>query len=137
MRSKLTFDELMVTHKARKPKDEEHRIQCACVRWFRLQYPQLNGRLFAVPNGGRRDAITAAKLKAEGVIAGVSDLILLKSNHDYGALLIEMKTLKGRQRDSQKQWQNLVCADEEYKYVVCHSFDDFKREVDDYLKTNE
>ena len=137
MRSKLTFDELMVTHKARKPKDEEHRIQCACVRWFRLQYPQLNGRLFAVPNGGRRDAITAAKLKAEGVIAGVSDLILLKSNHDYGALLIEMKTLKGRQRDSQKQWQNLVCADREYKYVVCHSFDDFKREVDDYLKTNE
>lgn len=137
MRSKLTFDELMVTHKARKPKDEEHRIQCACVRWFRLQYPQLNGRLFAVPNGGRRDVTTAAKLKAEGVIAGVSDLILLKSNHDYGALLIEMKTLKGRQRDSQKQWQNLVCADEEYKYVVCHSFDDFKREVDDYLKTNE
>ena len=137
MRSKLTFDELMVTHKARKPKDEEHRIQCACVRWFRLQYPQLNGRLFAVPNGGRRDATTAAKLKAEGVIAGVQDLILLKSNHDYGALLIEMKTLKGRQRDSQKQWQNLVCADEEYKYVVCHSFDDFKREVDDYLKTNE
>ena len=136
MRSKLTFDEL-ITHKARKPKDEEHRIQCACVRWFRLQYPQLNGRLFAVPNGGRRDAITAAKLKAEGVIAGVSDLILLKSNHDYGALLIEMKTLKGRQRDSQKQWQNLVCADREYKYVVCHSFDDFKREVDDYLKTNE
>lgn len=136
MRSKLTFDELMVT-KARKPKDEEHRIQCACVRWFRLQYPQLNGRLFAVPNGGRRDVTTAAKLKAEGVIAGVSDLILLKSNHDYGALLIEMKTLKGRQRDSQKQWQNLVCADEEYKYVVCHSFDDFKREVDDYLKTNE
>ena len=137
MRSKLTFDELMVTQKARKPKDEEHRIQCACVRWFRLQYPQLKGRLFAVPNGGRRDAITAAKLKAEGVIAGVSDLILLKSNHDYGALLIEMKTLKGRQRDSQKQWQNLVCADREYKYVVCHSFDDFKREVDDYLKTNE
>ena len=136
MRSKLTFDELMVT-KACKPKDEEHRIQCACVRWFRLQYPQLNGRLFAVPNGGRRDVTTAAKLKAEGVIAGVSDLILLKSNHDYGALLIEMKTLKGRQRDSQKQWQNLVCADREYKYVVCHSFDDFKREVDDYLKTNE
>lgn len=135
-RSKMTFDELMTTHKqaARKHKEEEHRIQCACVRWFRLQYPQLNGRLFAVPNGGRRDVTTAAKLKAEGVVAGVADLILLKSNHDYGALLVEMKTLKGRQRDSQKQWQNLVCADGEYKYVVCHSFDDFKREVDDYLK---
>lgn len=118
----------------KRPTDEEHRIQCACVRWFFLQYPRLHGRLFAVPNGGRRDVTTAAKLKAEGVVAGVADLILLKSNRDYGALLIEMKTLKGRQRDSQKQWQNIVCSDGEYKYVVCRSIDDFKREVDDYLK---
>lgn len=137
-KSKPSFDELMAKlnngAKARKrPSDEEHRIQSACVRWFSLQYPRLHGRLFAVPNGGRRDATTAAKLKAEGVVAGVADLILLKSNRDYGALLIEMKTLKGRQRDSQKQWQNIVCADGEYKYVVCRSFDDFQREVDDYL----
>lgn len=134
----MTFDELVAAYqnagKTRKrPKDEEHRIQCACVRWFSLQYPSLHGRLFAVPNGGRRDAITAAKLKAEGVVAGVADLILLKRNRDYGALLIEMKTLKGRQRDSQKAWQNIVCADSEYKYVVCRSFDDFQREVNDYL----
>lgn len=135
----MTFDELMAAHKnavktRKRPMDEEHRIQCACVRWFSLQYPRLHGRLFAVPNGGRRDATTAAKLKAEGVVAGVSDLILLKSNRDYGALLIEMKTLNGRQRDSQKQWQNIVCADGEYKYVVCRSFDDFQREVNNYLQ---
>ena len=136
---KMTFDELMAAqkkaaHTRKRPTDEEHRIQCECVRWFSLQYPRLHGRLFAVPNGGRRDATTAAKLKAEGVVAGVADLILLKSNRDYGALLIEMKTRKGRQRDSQKQWENTVCADSDYKYVVCRSFDDFKREVDDYLK---
>ena len=136
---KMTFDELMAAqkkaaHTRKRPTDEEHRIQCECVRWFSLQYPRLYGRLFAVPNGGRRDATTAAKLKAEGVVAGVADLILLKSNRDYGALLIEMKTRKGRQRDSQKQWEDTVCADSEYKYVVCRSFDDFKREVDDYLK---
>lgn len=135
----MTFDELMAAHKQaaktrKRPSEEEHRIQCECVKYFALQYPSLRGRLFAVPNGGRRDEKTAAKLKAEGVVAGVADLILLKSNRDYGALLIEMKTLKGRQRDSQKAWQNIVCADSEYKYVVCRSFDDFKREVDDYLK---
>lgn len=135
----MTFDELMAAHKQaaktrKRPSEEEHRIQCECVKWFNYQHPKLRGRLFAVPNGGRRDATTAAKLKAEGVVAGVADLILLKSNRYYGALLIEMKTLKGRQRDSQKAWQNIVCADSEYKYVVCRSFDDFKREVDDYLK---
>lgn len=138
----MTFDEMMAAHKAaskhrKRPSEEEHRIQCECVRWFSLQYPRLHGRLFAVPNGGRRDAVTAAKLKAEGVVAGVADLILLKSNRDYGALLIEMKTLKGKQRDSQKEWQNIVCANGEYKYVVCRSFDDFKREVDDYLRNVE
>lgn len=137
----MTFDELVAAHKktaaTRKHTDEEHRIQCACVRWFSMQYPQLRGRLFAIPNGGIRDATTAAKLKAEGVVAGVADLILLKSNRCYGALLIEMKSLKGKQRDSQKQWENTVCADGEYKYIVCRSFEEFKIEIEDYLRNQD
>ncbi len=135
---RTTFDEMMAARKAatarRRPSDEEHRIQCSCVRWFAMRYPELGGRLFAVPNGGRRDAATGKKLKAEGVVAGVADLILLKSNSRYGALLIEMKTATGRQRESQKQWQDAVCAKDEYRYVVCRSFDDFRREVEEYLK---
>lgn len=135
----LTFDEMMAAMRSntrKRPADEEHRIQCACVRWFNVQYPKLHGRLFAVPNGGRRDATTAAKLKAEGVVPGVADLVLLMSNRDYGALLIEMKTPKGRQSDSQKKWEKTVCADAEYKYVVCRSLDDFIREVDSYLRND-
>lgn len=71
----LTFDEMMAevrsnTRKRRPPRDEEHRLQCACVRWFAYRHPELSCRLFAVPNGGRRDATTAAKLKAEGVSPG-------------------------------------------------------------------
>lgn len=126
----------MRSNTRKRPADEEHRIQCACVRWFNVQYPKLYGRLFAVPNGGRRDATTAAKLKAEGVVPGVADLVLLMSNRDYGALLIEMKTPKGRQSDSQKKWERTVCADAEYKYVVCRSLDDFIREVDSYLRND-
>ncbi len=117
----------------KRPSQEEHNIQCACVRWFGLQYPNLKNRLFAVPNGGRRDQVTATKLKAEGVVAGVADLILLKRNRDYGALLIEMKTSTGRQSESQKKWQSSLCSEGEYKYVVCRSVDDFIREVNDYL----
>ena len=77
--------------------------------------------------------MTGAKLKAEGVIPGVSDLILLRSNNRYGALLIEMKAVKGRQSDSQRWWQSVITKDDEYKYVVCYSFDDFMREVTDFL----
>ena len=73
-------------------------------------------------------------MKAEGVVSGVSDLVLLKSNRDYGALLIEMKTPKGSQTDTQKKWQQTITANGEYKYVVCRSLDDFMREVNDYLK---
>lgn len=134
----MTFEEMIEAagKRRKRPADEEHRIQCACVRWFALQHPELHGRLFAVPNGGRRDAVTAAKMKAEGVVAGVADLILLRSNRDYGALLVEMKTASGRQSESQKKWQLALCSDDEYKYVVCRSLDDFIREVSDYLKND-
>ena len=90
--------------------------------------------LFAVPNGGRRDQRTGAKLKAEGVQAGVSDLILLRRSRDYGALCIEMKTPTGSQSQAQKAWQRQVTADG-YKYVVCRSVEDFMREVNDYLQS--
>lgn len=112
--------------------DEEHRIQCECVRAFRYKYPKLRHNLFAVPNGGRRDKVTGAKLKAEGALAGVADLILLKSNGKYGALLIEMKTPTGRQQESQKEWERLISQDG-YKYVICRSVSEFINEVEEYL----
>ena len=138
MKNKMTLDELLAKANAKRsrktPSDEEHRIQVSCVRWFNLKYPHLRGRLFAVPNGGRRDAVTGARLKAEGVIAGVSDFILLKSNRRYGALLIEMKRKDGRQSASQRWWQRVVRENGEYKYVVCRGLDDFMRQVDGYLE---
>lgn len=115
------------------PSDEEHRIQVSCVRWFRMKYPHLSPRLFAVPNGGRREGITGARLKEEGVLAGVADLILLVPNADYHALLIEMKTPKGRQSESQRAWQRAVAGNDDYLYVVCRSLEEFIREVEEYL----
>lgn len=121
----------------RRPRQTEHRIQAECVKWFALQYPDLKGRLFAVPNGGRRDATTGRLLKEEGVVAGVADLILLKTNDrlGYGALLIEMKTGSSgsRQQPSQRLWQQTVTQNNEYRYVICRSLQDFIREVNDYL----
>lgn len=134
-----TFAELL--EKSRKHQrtlnpDREHDLQVACVEWFRYQYPHLHNRLFAVPNGGYRDRKTACKLKAEGVLSGVSDLILLKPNAQFHALLIEMKVTEkySHQSDEQKAWQNDLTALGEYKYVVCRTIDDFMREVNDYLK---
>lgn len=133
----MTFDELLSQSRKgrvrKRPSEVEHRIQQACVRWFNLQYPYLRGRLFAVPNGGRRDVVTGAKLKAEGVVAGVADLILLVTNKAHGALLIEMKKPGGIQSAAQRQWQEIVTRGGEYKYVICRSIYDFMREIREYL----
>ena len=130
------FDKLLEMQRnmksRRHPADEEHRLQVACVRWFRMQYPHLREMLFAVPNGGRRDEKTGARLKEEGVIAGVSDMILLQRNDNYGALLIEMKTKTGRQSESQKRWQQ-VAEKQGYRYVVCRSLEEFMKEVNNYV----
>lgn len=129
----MKFDKLMNMRIRRRPGDEEHRIQCSCVRWFRMEYPELRRMLFAVPNGGRRDAVTGQKLKDEGATSGVADLILLRPNRCYGCLAIEMKKPGGRQAESQKEWQ-ADCERYGNRYVVCHSLDEFIDEVNSYLK---
>lgn len=133
----MTFEEMKSKYCGvnirKKHKDEEHKLQVSMMNWFRLQYPSMHHNLFAIPNGGRRDAIAGRRLKEEGVLAGVSDLIFLKRNRHYGALLIETKTRKGTQRNSQKEWESKITEDG-YKYVVVRSLDEFIKVVNDYLK---
>lgn len=114
-------------------KQQERLLQENCLRWFRLQYPDLQPLLFAVPNGGSRNATEAANLKKQGVTSGVSDLILLKANKEHSALCIEMKVGKNKQTDKQKAWQKAV-TENGNKYVVCRSFEEFEREINQYLK---
>lgn len=112
---------------------EESNIQIHCVKLFRTIYPHLSKVLFAVPNGGQRNRVTGAILKAEGVLAGVSDLLLLHPSGKYHGLCIEMKTPKGKQQDTQVEWQQEV-ESQGYKYVLCHSVDEFMNEVQIYIE---
>lgn len=137
----MTYNEMIALTKAkikenktkRKPSNEEHRIQCACVKWFRYQYPRYAKLLYAIPNGSRRDAITGKLLKDEGVIRGVSDLNLDVANRFYHGLRIEMKTPKGTQSKEQKEFQREI-ESQGFKYAVCRSLNDFIREITIYIK---
>lgn len=111
---------------------EESRIQQACVRWFRLQYPRLARLLIAVPNGGGRSKVEAAIMKGEGVTAGVSDLLLLVPSGECPYLCIEMKTRKGRQSPAQREWQVEV-ERAGGRYVLCRSLEEFMNVVNTYL----
>lgn len=110
----------------------ESKIQHSCIEWFRHKYPLLSMLLFAVPNGGKRDAKTGAQIKYEGSVRGVADLILLIPKKGYASLCIEMKTPKGEQSEEQIKWQREA---EKYRnrYVVCRSLEEFIKEVNDYL----
>lgn len=116
-------------------KNTEHETQVKCLTWIRYAFPTLYKLIFAVPNGGLRDAETVKSLKDEGQKNGVSDLILLKRTPRYGALCIEMKTRSGRQKPEQKAFEKACNEIGGVKYVVCRSLEDFKREVLEYIGT--
>jgi hypothetical protein len=110
----------------------EHQLQVMCVTWFRLQYPKYAELLFAVPNGGLRGKATAGKLKAEGVVSGVSDLIFLYPTSEYHGLCIEMKNEKGTQSPRQKEWARAV-RENGYAYMVIRSLHSFQELVNRYV----
>ena len=66
--------------------------------WWRLEGCKTYGLpgclLFAIPNGGRRDAVTGARLKAEGVHPGIPDIFLAVSDQLHHGLFIELKRPK-------------------------------------------
>jgi hypothetical protein len=110
----------------------ESRMQVQCVKWFRLQYRQVGDLLIHVPNGGSRDLRTAQRLKAEGVLPGVADLVLFIPNKTHHGLFIELKIKPNKQSTHQKDWEKLVTA-MNYHYVVVYSFDDFKLQIESYI----
>lgn len=96
--------------------------------------------LFAIPNGGQRNVIVAARLKAEGVRAGVPDLFLAVPAFGYNGLFIELKKPKGgRVSDSQSEFISEL-AERGYCVTVCHGFMEAKKTIENYLEgaiTNE
>lgn len=113
-------------------RDQEHQLQVSCVKWFRLQY---RGKIiYAIPNGGQRNKIVAAKLKAEGVASGVPDLHIPIANRFYHGLYIEMKVKPNSPTDPQKEMMNQLQANG-YKCSVCYSLDEFMDIVNEYMKS--
>lgn len=113
----------------------EHEEQVMLFHWAQLQsskYPPL-ALMFAIPNGGKRNAKTAVDLKYEGVKPGVSDIFLPCACGGYHGMFIEMKRTKGgalsaAQRDFISKVEN-----QGYKVVVCKGFEAAREEIVKYL----
>lgn len=90
--------------------------QQAVVQYCRL----MKIPIFAIPNGGRRDAKEAYYMKLSGVTAGVPDLCVRKARRGYHALFIEMKY--GNNKPTAAQKQTIAELNEDgYLARVCYS----------------
>ena len=97
----------------------EHQEQVLFVQWFRRQYPKV--KIFAIPNGESRSKSAGARLKSEGVSAGVPDLFIPEWN-----CWIEMKRSKGgRVSEKQREWLDYL-ESVGHKAFVCAGFDSAK-----------
>lgn len=84
----------------------EHELQCMVVEECdrrAVLIPEY-GLIFAIPNGGARHPAVAAKLKSEGVKAGVPDLFLPVARHGYHGMFIELKIGANKQNEAQVEW---------------------------------
>jgi len=71
-----------------KTSPSEHSEQVGFINWFRVKYP--NVLIFAIPNGEKRAITVAKRLKAEGVVRGIPDLLI-----PQWTLWVEMKRISG------------------------------------------
>jgi hypothetical protein len=79
--------------KRRARNNREHDMQCAIFDWARLyenQYPALHW-IYAIPNAGRRSKAEGARMRREGLRAGVVDICLPVPRGGFHGLYVECK----------------------------------------------
>lgn len=116
--------------------------QVALFEWAAMnegRYPDLR-KLYAIPNGGARNKIVAAKLKAQGVRAGVLDISLDVARHGFHGLRIELKRPANKvlghragvlSSEQQARIEDLVA--DGYKVAVCHGWEHARDVLVEYL----
>lgn len=77
---------------------------------------------FSVPNEATRNN---SKYIQSGVLAGVSDLIVLNNGKTH---FVELKDYKGKQSEKQKEFENKVIS-QGFEYFLVRSLDEFKKIV--------
>jgi hypothetical protein len=101
----------------------EDAIQRGIVRYLRTVLPS-GWIVSAIPNGGSRNVIEAAKMKGTGTLAGMPDLMVLGCN-DQGSTVhfIEVKSANGRPSLPQLNVHDRL-LDLQHEVAICRSIDD-------------
>jgi hypothetical protein len=128
---------LFKTRTARaKPVDREGLEQSALMAELRARMPEVADLIFHVPNGGHRVKAVAAKLKAQGVKAGIPDLVLPMARGGFFGLYIEFKaTPPNDAAISSSQHERIRKLNAQgYLAVVCRGHFDTMEQIRAYLR---
>lgn len=114
--------------------------QAALFEWAQVQvnlgrYPEL-ARLLHIPNGEKRDKVTAARLKAMGVRAGVPDVLLPVARGKYHCLWVELKSDGGRASADQMAWHAWLIRHGQ-KVHICYDWEEAARLIVEYLNLKD
>lgn len=105
----------------RKPLATEHALQSSILEYLRLN-ARKDAYWFAVPNAGKRSFAQGTWMKAEGLTAGVSDLVFMLPGGKCAWLELK-RSPKQRQTAEQIIFEE-ICKDLEHSYAVAHTFDE-------------
>lgn len=90
---------------------------------------------FHTPNGGFRMKKQAKQFKAQGVRAGIPDVMILKGVGEYHGFAAELKV--GRNKPTERQAEVIKQMKQEgWFVVVSYSLDQFAREFSGYMGDN-
>ena len=113
--------------------------QAALFCYFQINRNKYPGSelLFAIPNGGYRDKITAGRLKATGVKAGVPDICLPVKRGLFSGLWIELKKdYKQKVSAEQREWIDTLRL-QGYAALVCVGWIEAKEVIECYLTNGQ
>ena len=113
------------------PESQEQQALFTWAEYAKGLHPEL-GMLYHIPNGGKRDKLEAARLKLEGVKAGVPDLCLPVARGGYHGLYIELKAGKNKATPLQRRWITAL-EQEGYAAAVCTGWEQAAATLIDYL----
>lgn len=117
------------------PPPLEHDIQTAFIHWVRLA-EKMDWRLqllFAVPNAAKRNPVVAARMKREGLRAGVPDTMLPYPSGPFIGLAIEFKRPGKTTSESQDEYIPLLVK-AGWLVAICTDAEAAIRTVQDYLR---
>ncbi|MDT3718457.1 VRR-NUC domain-containing protein [Pseudomonas oryzihabitans] len=120
----------------KKPVDWEGKEQAALFRWIDLQYPKDSKLIYHVPNGGDRHMLTAKKLKAQGVRAGMPDINIDIPRGGWHGMRIEFKATPPRDADvaANQEATLQLLNDQGYLAIVCRGVHDAEEHIRAYMR---